>query len=137
MVLGTLVLQGMTLRPLMRVLALEDDGSVEREVRLARAETARAALDAVDGAASGEEMVGLLRRKYEERLQRAEGEALGQEGGDGETAYATAQRRAQAAQRRRLSELRATGVIGDDAFHRVEEELDWAEVHADAMARTD
>ena len=136
-VLGTLVLQGMTLRPLMRVLALEDDGSVEREVRIARAETARAALDAVDGAASGEEMVGLLRRKYEERLQRAEGEALGQDGGDGETAYATAQRRAQAAQRRRLSELRATGVIGDDAFHRVEEELDWAEVHADAMARTD
>ena len=26
-------------------------------------------------------------------------------------------------------ELRAEGVIGDDAFHRIEEELDWAEVN--------
>jgi CPA1 family monovalent cation:H+ antiporter len=45
------------------------------------------------------------------------------------------QRRAQAAERRTLSELRARGVIGDDAFHRVEEELDWAEVNAEAMGR--
>jgi hypothetical protein len=28
-----------------------------------------------------------------------------------------------------LATLRARGEIGDDAFHRVEEELDWAEVH--------
>src|SRR6185312_10457308 len=64
-VLGTLVVQGMTLSPLMRALALEDDGSVEREVRLARAETARAALDAVDGAERDQELVGYLRRKYQ------------------------------------------------------------------------
>jgi hypothetical protein len=31
-----------------------------------------------------------------------------------------------------LSDLRAHGVIGDDAFHQVEEELDWAEVNAEA-----
>jgi CPA1 family monovalent cation:H+ antiporter len=34
-----------------------------------------------------------------------------------------------------LSELRSSGVIGDDAFHRVEEELDWAELNAEGMAR--
>jgi CPA1 family monovalent cation:H+ antiporter len=34
-----------------------------------------------------------------------------------------------------LFELRARGVIGDDAFHRLEEELDWAELHTSAMAR--
>ena len=33
----------------------------------------------------------------------------------------------------RLSELRADGTIGDDAFHRVEEELDRAELGAQAM----
>ncbi len=138
-VLGTLVLQGMTLSPLMRVLALEDDGAVEREVRVARAETARAALDAVDGVGSCEEMVGFLRRKYQSRLRRAETAAGSAESAedDGERAYATVQLRAQAAQRRKLSELRATGVIGDDAFHRVEEELDWAEVNAGTMARAD
>ena len=42
-VLGTLVLQGLTLRPLLLRLRLEDDGTVEREVRLARVETLRAA----------------------------------------------------------------------------------------------
>src|SRR5581483_6576760 len=156
-VLGTLVLQRVTLAPLMRLLGLEDDGTVEREVWLARAETARAAPAAVDGAPGGA-MVELLRRKYADRLRRAEpgGAAPATGGGtspvpgaapatagparepdDGvEAGYLAAQRRAHQAQRRVLSELRARGVIGDDAFHRVEEELDWAEVNAEAMARS-
>ena len=45
-VLGTLVLQGLTLRPLLLRLRLEDDGTVDREVRLARVESLRAALAA-------------------------------------------------------------------------------------------
>jgi Na+/H+ antiporter len=136
-VLGTLVIQGMTVRPLMRKLALHDDGSVEREVQLARAETARAAIDAVDGASADQEMVQLLRRKYQDRLRRAErgaGDPPASDG-DGEPDFTAAQRRAQAAERRILSELRAEGVIGDDSFHRVEEELDWAEMHRDAAVR--
>ncbi|HET7600190.1 MAG TPA: Na+/H+ antiporter [Gemmatimonadales bacterium] len=136
-VLGTLVLQGLTLRPLMRSLQLEADDSVEREVHLARVETARAALDAVDGAASEDDMVRLLRRKFEARAAATERNASGGARGDGNAGYAAALRRAQVAQRRTLSELRARGVIGDDAFHRVEEELDWAEVNADAMDRSD
>ena len=40
------------------------------------------------------------------------------------------QSRAIAAERRALDQLRNHGDIGDDAFHRLEEELDWAEVHA-------
>jgi Na+/H+ antiporter len=136
-VLGTLVLQGMTVSPLMRALALRDDGSVEREVRLARAETARAALYAVDDAETGSDIVPLLRRKYELRLRRAEsGTTPGPSEGDG-TDFSRVQRRAQEAERRTLSELRAHGVIGDDAFHRVEEELDWAEVNAEGMARSE
>jgi CPA1 family monovalent cation:H+ antiporter len=121
----------------MRALALEYDGSVDREVRLARTETMRAALDALDGAAGQGDMIALLRRKYETRLRRAEAGPPGAETGDGGGDYAAAQRRAQDAQRRTLSELRAQGVIGDDAFHRVEEELDWAEVGAEAAARGD
>jgi hypothetical protein len=37
-------------------------------------------------------------------------------------------RAATGAQRRRLVALRADGTIGDAAFQRVEEELDWAEL---------
>ncbi len=45
-VLGTLVLQGLTLKPLMRLLRLKDDDSIERETRHARIETLRAAITA-------------------------------------------------------------------------------------------
>jgi monovalent cation/hydrogen antiporter len=136
-VLGTLVLQGMTLSPLMRLVAPRGDQTVEREVRLARAETVRAALDELGGAESTEEMIHLLRRKYQARLRRVEAGTAETAEEDGQTGYLTAQRRAQAAERRTLSDLRANGVIGDDAFHRVEEELDWAEVHAEGAARQD
>jgi monovalent cation/hydrogen antiporter len=136
-VLGTLVIQGMTVRPLMRVLAIQGDGSVEREIRLARAETARAALDALNRPDGDPEAAQLLRRKYQERLRRAEEGRRQPEnaGEDGVSSLARAHQRAHTAQRRTLSELRSSGVIGDDAFHRVEEELDWAEVDAEGMAR--
>jgi CheY-like chemotaxis protein len=49
-VLVTLAAQGLTLRWLLARLGLEDDGSVEREVELARGETSRAALAALAGA---------------------------------------------------------------------------------------
>jgi CPA1 family monovalent cation:H+ antiporter len=48
-VLGTLVIQGLTLRPLLLLLRLEDDGAVEREVSRARVAVMQAALDSLDG----------------------------------------------------------------------------------------
>jgi NhaP-type Na+/H+ or K+/H+ antiporter len=139
-VLGTLVVQGATLSPLMRLLGLKDDGSIDREVRRARAETARAALESiVDPAAH--DMVQLLHRKYRVRLQRAE-RASDESGAgaedpidDGAAGYLEVLRRAQSAERQILFDLRANGTIGDDAYHRVEEELDLAELNTDAMAR--
>ena len=133
-VLGTLVVQGLTLRPLMQRLGLHDDGSVDREARLARAETTKAGLAALEFAGGDSEMLDFLRRKYEARRRRAEtpeGQPDPAES-DGWRAYHGAQRRAQTAERRMLSDLRAQGVIGDDAFHQIEEELDWAEVNAEA-----
>ena len=45
-------------------------------------------------------------------------------------------RAATEAQRRRLVALRADGSIGDAAFQRVEEELDWAELDWTQFLRT-
>jgi Na+/H+ antiporter len=144
-VVGTLVLQGMTLRWLMTRLRLDDDGEVEREVRLARVETLRAALSACD-TSSGAEAAALLRRRYELLLRRAEkdlegrsdggrpGEAAG--GADAPLADADVARAAAAAERRRLSSLRADGTIGDAAFQRVEQELDWAELDLEQLLRS-
>jgi monovalent cation/hydrogen antiporter len=82
-------------------------------------------------------MIQLLRRKYQDRIRRAERGASDLPASDGGRAsdFTAVQRRAQAAERRILFDLRAQGVIGDDAFHRVEEELDWAEMHREGMAR--
>jgi monovalent cation/hydrogen antiporter len=136
-VLGTLVAQGLTLKPLMARLGLEHDDAVEREVRLARVETLRAGAAALADGAAATEARDLLRRKYRVRLAQAEarmsGETSGADSPSGEREYAAAARAAMAAERRRLSTLRADGTIGDDAFHKVEEELDRAELSAEAM----
>jgi Na+/H+ antiporter len=139
-VLGTLVLQGLTLRPLLLRLGLEDDGTVEREVRLARVETLRAALEAAQ-TCPGAETARLARYRYELQLRRAE--EIARDGAESNGASprapsappaktadadATVVRAATEAQRRRLVALRADGTIGDAAFQRVEEELDWAEL---------
>jgi CPA1 family monovalent cation:H+ antiporter len=142
--LGTLVVQGMTLRPLMLRLRLEDDGSVDREVRLARVETLRAAMAAA-ASCPGAETASLVRHRYELQLRRAEkafaaddagsngaaavgGSATLDADADGPDGDAAVVRAALIAQRRRLVALRSDGTIGDAAFQRLEEELDWTEL---------
>jgi CPA1 family monovalent cation:H+ antiporter len=120
-VLVTLVVQGMTLRPLLLWLDVRDDGTVEREVRLARVETLRAALDATR-APHGGETADLLRRRLELRLRRAEA------GSDSDLEDADVVRAATSAERRRLIELRDSGTIGDTAFQQVEQEIDIREL---------
>jgi monovalent cation/hydrogen antiporter len=138
-VLGTLVLQGLTLRPLLLHLRLEDDGTVDREVRFARVETLRAASEAA-AACPGAEAAELVQRRYDLQLRRAEEELGAPEeaaaGADGREADAVVVRAATEAARRRLVALRADGTIGDAAFQRVEEELDWADLDWAQFLRT-
>jgi CPA1 family monovalent cation:H+ antiporter len=124
-VVSTLVVQGATLRPLLKILGLQDDGSVERELGVARVETARAALEALEGktpAASAD----ILRREYRARMRPGNAQA---------ESLAELQQRAVQAQRRALVDLRARSVIGDDAFHAAEEEIDLLELTADSRIR--
>src|SRR6185436_19106695 len=67
-VLVTLVVQGMTLGPLLSWLGLKDDGSVERELSIAREETAKAALTALDGQ-EPRAAVEILQREYQARMR--------------------------------------------------------------------
>ena len=144
-VLGTLVLQGLTLRPLLQRLRLEDDGTVDREIRLARVEALRAGLAAAT-TCPGAETADLVRHRYELQLRRAE-ERQATSGSveetpasaadrDGRNDDAAVVRAATEAQRRRLVALRADGTIGDAAFQRVEEELDWAELDWAQLVRS-
>jgi Na+/H+ antiporter len=126
-VLGTLVIQGMTLRPLILALRLKDDDPVGAEVARARGAAYRAALDEIDGDPSEE--AELLRLEYRALLMQADGDP---DGGVSATELPAdpLRRRAIRAARQALLKLRQSEEIGDDAFHQLEEELDRAELSA-------
>lgn len=129
-VLGTLVIQGLTLGPLLRRLRMPQDPAVERETAAARAALARVALQVLE--ASDHPAAPQLRGEYwvhlREESQDAEGRA--------EIPPSHGVRlEIIAAQRRALADLRRRRAIGDDAFHAVEEDLDWAEGHANRQSR--
>jgi CPA1 family monovalent cation:H+ antiporter len=126
-VLGTLVIQGLTLRPLISALHLRDDNPLEREMGRARATAIRAALDEIDGDPSEE--AEILRHEYRALLLRAESDP---DGGVPTSEFPAdpLRRRAIAAARRAILSLRESEAIGDDAFHRLEEEFDRAELSA-------
>ncbi|MDE2364078.1 MAG: cation:proton antiporter [Hyphomicrobiales bacterium] len=123
-VLGTLVLQGFTLGPLLRALDLPEDRQFDVESGFARTEAIRAALASLQG--KDGEASARVRAEYEGLLAVADADP---------DAYAPAvskedrlRERAISAARQRLDELRRNGEIGDDAFHRIEEELDRSEI---------
>jgi Na+/H+ antiporter len=123
-VLGTLLVQGLTLKPLVRWLALESGDPVALEEKRAREKVLAAAsarlgpdddpmatnlrkqlLLRLGPTADGDDPTSAVRARYDERL-----------------------RDALAAARSTLIALRDGGEIGDDAFHAVENDLDWLEV---------
>ncbi|MEO6078289.1 MAG: sodium:proton antiporter [Steroidobacteraceae bacterium] len=122
-VLGTLVLQGMTLRPLLTLLRLPQDNTVETELLLARKTALKAALSTVEGDDSPAAQRLLL--GYEEALRHA------RRGKHPSARPANVLRiHAVNAARTAVEELRSLDKIGDHAYHMMEEELDWLELSA-------
>jgi Na+/H+ antiporter len=125
-VIGTLVIQGLTLKPLLKLLNLRDDDPVGREADEARERAVRAALATLDGDDSP--AAKAVRHEYDDLLSRA----AHRPGVPhlATTAHAELRRKAVDAARETIAEMRQTGEIGDDAFHRLEEEFDWIEMSA-------
>jgi len=120
-VLGTLVLQGLTLGPLLRCFDVQEQDPVEREVVAARDRALRSALATFDGMDS--ETARLVRREFASHL-RGTPEAVDDPALDHQNLH----RQALAAARQTIFDMRASDEIGDDAFHRLEEEFDWMEM---------
>jgi monovalent cation/hydrogen antiporter len=124
-VFGTLVVQGLTLRPLLVRLDLQDDDPVGREVEQARRTAYGAAIAALDGETSA--LAEAIRVELQSSLMESNGATTPQ---DQARSSAGLRLRAVEAARRALLSMRASGEIGDDAFHRLEEEIDRLELSA-------
>jgi CPA1 family monovalent cation:H+ antiporter len=128
----TLVLQGLTLPPLIRALGVRDDGTEEEHEELkARLYATKAALARIDELAGEEwtrdDTIERVRGAYEYRKRRLAARA-GKIEDDGfedrSVAYQTLVREVLEAQRREVVRLRNEGTISNDLMHRLERELD-------------
>jgi NhaP-type Na+/H+ or K+/H+ antiporter len=129
-VVGTLLIQGLTLKPLLRALDLQDDDPVGRELRAARQHALQAGLASFDRDHSP--TAEAVRQEFTTRLAD---EQADREAGDAtRSAHSAIYRGALQAARHAVLAMRANDQIGDDAFHQMEEELDWLEM-ADSKKR--
>jgi len=144
-IFDTLVLQGLTLKPLLRWLGLKDGGELDDEEAHARRVAAEVGLRRLneEGRRDGVEpdLLSYLRRKYAGRLDRwsvrdreahgaedPEHRALAGRDGAGAERAASSYRRLRSAmidaERRAVVGLRDQGVIGDEVLRRVQRDLD-------------
>ena len=123
-VLGSLMIQGLTVGLLINVLRLEPDTSLELEVSKARSALVDAALERLRHETS--DAATAVRAEYEAMRAVARDHARPQ----AETEHDRLRIDAICVQRELLAKLRREEEISDAAFHRLEEELDWAELHA-------
>jgi monovalent cation/hydrogen antiporter len=130
-VLGTLVVQGLTLRTLVMMLGFDDDSPVDNEVRTGRVEMFKAALDSIDN--RDDDAAAALRREYVEVLRQIDG-SIGRSEQEHQ-AKVELRAAARTAARERLNALRSSGAIGEAAFQQLESELDLRELDQEARSR--
>lgn len=118
-VLGTLVIQGLTLKPLLQMLRIQDDDPVAQEVRTARARALRAGLASLEQESSLS--ADTARQELVYRFQSDEVTI-------DRSRHGRFHRLAVHAAREEVLRMRESNEIGDDAFHQVEEDLDWLEM---------
>ena len=134
-ILATLVVQGLSLPPIIRLLQLREDGGLEQEEALARAHAATAALNRLDQVVTENwvslEQVEHLRLQYLQRLERLTKATLAEEPPSNSTSESVQRLQFEtlAAERMTLIGLRDNGTISDEVLHRLEHELDVAALH--------
>jgi monovalent cation/hydrogen antiporter len=121
-VLATLVLQGLTLAPLIKLLKLDRGDDAIRELSAARAALADAALASVAGQQGPE--ADNLRYKFSLKQQTC----LGKTSSDSVERLRDLGLKAVKAEREELENLRMKDQIGVEAYLSLQEQLDWSEL---------
>ena len=122
-VVGTLVIQGLTLKPSCDA-DLRDDDPVGRELRAARQRAYRSGVASF--AHDRSPVAAAVRHEFAAHL--ASGRARGGASHGARSTHSDLHRQALDAARQAVIAMRASDEIGDDAFHPIEEELDWLEM---------
>jgi len=123
----TLVVQGLTLTPLIRFLRIGNDPSSREEHMRARVALGKAALRAIDELAAREKMPADLARRVREEFNDRIGAALPL-GHQSSFAFGRDLRLAAVrAERQELIRIWRAGEISDEVLHHIEEELDYEE----------
>jgi len=133
-ILVTLVVQGLTLPPLIRWLKVEDDGAAEQEERDARLRANHAALARLDELAGNgrvsSETIHRLRIEYEDRIRQLQACDSPEPGGRPRlfsSEYEQVSHDALQVERRTLIQLRNDHIINDAILRRVQRDIDLAE----------
>jgi Na+/H+ antiporter len=135
-IFNTLVLQGLTLPPLIRFFGIGGDGAPEKEEAEARGVIAKAVFDKLDELRHEGKLpptaIQVVESFYRERVKILEDELADVLGWSERRHHVLSVRRlnklAIATQRHALLNLRREGRIGDDVLHKIEHELDLEEV---------
>ncbi len=130
-VMGTLVVQGLTLGPLIRLLGFGNDGVLDGEVRRAREAITDAAIAHV--AARDDAPARRLTAEYRER--RAALDSAGEGDGRVHLPVDDLAEAVLAIKRERLLAMRLGGEISDAAYYQIEEELDRREMALTPVVR--
>ncbi len=128
-IFATLVLQGLSLAPLIRALNLQEDRALEREEMQAREHAATAALVRLDEVANEgwpiPEHLDQMRAHYGDRAQRYAKDGTAPEcTAEAIEIFRRLRHETLTAERLAVIGLRNDGAISDDVLHRIEHELD-------------
>jgi monovalent cation/hydrogen antiporter len=142
-IFGTLVLQGLSLAPVIRWLGVVDDHRWEVEERRARLEANRAALARVREVAeqrkTDDTAAQRLAAEYEDRIAQLENHTIDESNPDGlfSPAFEEISLEALEAERSTILNLRNRRVINDAALRRIQRDIDLAETRLKREAAHD
>ena len=133
-ILATLVVQGLSLPPLIRWLGVKDDGSMEKEEREARLKANQAALarlnEIKERNPAKADALERLRVEYEDHIRQVEGaepESAGTPLRLFSSEYERLSHEALQVERRTIIKLRDQDVINDEVLRRIQRDIDLAE----------
>jgi CPA1 family monovalent cation:H+ antiporter len=133
-ILATLVVQGLSLPPLIRWLGIKDDGSLKKEEREARLKANQAAVARLNEIAERDpakvDALQRLRIEYEDHIRQVEGaepESAGTPLRLFSSEYERLSHEALQVERRTILQLRNQSVISDEVLRRIQRDIDLAE----------